>query len=300
LPCLGDIPTINITEGCAHACTYCYTQGYSGYPGPGRVILFENTAELVRSELARMRHRPRRVYFSPSSDAFQPLPEVQEVTYQTMAVLLEGDLEVAFLTKGAVGERFLLLFAKSPSRVYAQIGITTLDERLWRTFEPGAASPSQRLDTIEGLMRIGVPTKARLDPLIPDLTDTDASLSGLLFELERREVRHAAASYLFLREPFAGRLVEEMARLDEPRTPRVQWGWRSMAAGVGGGRMMDSDERRTRFSRLEALAARSGISVHVCRCKNPDLSSALGCRISGPTSRPADTPTLPLFDANQR
>lgn len=299
LPCLGDMPTINITEGCAHGCTYCYTQGYSGYPGPGRVILFENTAELVRSELAGKHHRPRRVYFSPSSDAFQPLPEVQEATYQTMAVLLEGDLEIAFLTKGTVGKRFLLLFAKSPSRVFAQIGITTLDERLWRTFEPGAASPSERLDTIEGLTRIGVLPQARLDPLIPDLTDTDANLSGVLLELERREVRHAAASYLFLRPAFACRLVEEMARLDEPRTSLVQWDWRSMAAGVGGGQMIGTEERRNRFWRLEVLAARYGIGIHVCTCKNPDLAS-LGCQIAGPTSRAPEAPALPLFDAKLR
>lgn len=98
LPCLGDMSTLNVTEGCAHGCTYCYARGYSSYPGEGRVVLIENLPELVRTELARKGRRPRRGYFSPSRDAFQPLPEIQAITYGTMATLLEAGVEVAFLT----------------------------------------------------------------------------------------------------------------------------------------------------------------------------------------------------------
>jgi len=100
LPCLSDMPTINITEGCAHGCVYCYTQGYTNYPGAGRVVVFDNIPELVRTELPRKRRKPSRVYFSPSSDAFQPLQAVQAVTYETMSMLLHAGVEVAFLTKG--------------------------------------------------------------------------------------------------------------------------------------------------------------------------------------------------------
>ncbi len=60
LPCLKAFPTINITEGCAHGCIYCYTRGYSNYPGDGRVVLFENTPDLVSQELSRKRRKPRR------------------------------------------------------------------------------------------------------------------------------------------------------------------------------------------------------------------------------------------------
>ena len=299
LPCLRDIPTINITEGCAHGCAYCYTQGYSNYPGAGRVILFDNTPDLVRSEMSRRRRRPRRVYFSPSSDPFQPVPEVQETTYQTMAVLLEGGVEVAFLTKGAVGERFLSLFAKMPGRVFAQVGITTLDHRLWQAFEPAAASPSQRLDMMERLVRTGIATTARLDPLIPDLTDTEAGLTSLLSELQLREVRDVAASYLFLRPAFTSRLTAQMRRVGASPPSGVRWSWRGMAAGVGGARMLGTEDRRSRFGQLETLAARYGIGVHVCSCKNPDLGCTSACRIAGPTPESPQTQTLPLFAPKQ-
>ena len=296
LPCLSDIPTINITEGCAHECLYCYTRGYSNYPGPGRVVLFENTVELVQAELARKRRRPRRVYFSPSSDPFQPLPEVQDVTYRTMAILLEAGIEVAFLSKGDLGERFWALFAKHPALVFAQIGITTLDERLWQAFEPGSAAPSQRLETISRLAQIGIATSARLDPLIPDLTDSEASLTALLAQLRYRRIQSVAGSYLFLRPAFARRVTEQLRAIPGSPAGICNWVWQPFADGAGGGQMIQTVERRQRFSRLKTLAEAYGIEVHVCTCKNPDLSPGFGCQIAGPAPSPPPAGTLPLFD----
>ncbi|MHC4695656.1 MAG: hypothetical protein ACYTFA_02815 [Planctomycetota bacterium] len=53
IPCLGDVCAINITQGCAVGCGYCYIQGYSGYLGPDKIVLYENTADLLASELRR-------------------------------------------------------------------------------------------------------------------------------------------------------------------------------------------------------------------------------------------------------
>ena len=58
---LSKISTINITTGCFHNCIYCYTKGYSQYPGDGKVILFSNTAEKLSEELARKRKKPQAV-----------------------------------------------------------------------------------------------------------------------------------------------------------------------------------------------------------------------------------------------
>ena len=295
LPCLGAIPTINVTEGCAHGCAYCYTQGYSGFPGQNRVVLFDNTADLVRAELARKRRRPRRVYFSPSCDPFQPVGDVQDVTFDTMSALLGQGVEVAFLTKGTVSERFLSLFAGRPDRVFAQIGITTLGEDLTRALEPQAASAALRLHVIESLTDTRVATRARLDPLVPDLTDTEVNLRPLLGALSQRGVRSIAASYLFLRPAFARRVIERLRALARWSHPADAWPWCRFADGVGGGQMLARHSRRQRLNRLRRLAAEHGIDTHVCACKNPDLSIASNCHIAGPTPPPARHDTAPLF-----
>jgi DNA repair photolyase len=285
------MPTINVTEGCAHGCVYCYTQGYSGYPGAGRITLLENIPELVETELKRKRHKPGRVYFSPSSDAFQPVPDVLDVTYRTMANLLEHGVEVAFLTKGVVPERFGRLFADAHANVFAQVGITTLDEDIRRVIEPNAASAMQRLEDISGLVPSGASVRARLDPLIPGLTDTVENLEPLLAELQRLGVRSVAASYLFLRPGFGQRLshVPGLANAKE-------WAWHCFADGVGGGKMIDAEHRRKGFARLASLAAEHAINVHTCACKNPDLPDSANCQIAGPSSEQGFLPNAPLFE----
>lgn len=281
IPCLRQLPTINITEGCALGCTYCYIQGYPHYPEPHRVVLFDNTAEVVERELKRKRHMPSRVYFSPSSDAFQYPPEVQEVTFQTMSVLLDAGVEVSFLTKGFIPERFIRLFASTPALVFAQVGITTLETSLWKRFEPRTSPPLNRLEYLRAIAEAGVTTTVRLDPLFPDVTDTEENLVPLLQCLREAGIRHAAASYIFLRPPFAAKIGEQVNRLGATRAERTPWAYQRFANGCGGGRMIAGEERARRFARLANLGQRFDIHIAPCRCKNPELAST-ECQIAGP------------------
>jgi DNA repair photolyase len=278
VPCLRGLSVINLTEGCALGCVYCYAQGYTRYPGDGRVAVFADTPERLRAELRRKRKWPRRVCFSSASDAFQDLPQVQDAAFRTMQVLLEAGIEVALLTKGFVGEQFFALFRQCPGRVFAQIGITTLDRRWWAAFEPRTAPPALRLDTMRALIDSGVPTTARLDPLIPDLTDTAKNLVPLLAALHRAGVRAAAASYLFLRSAFAARVNGRIQRLGGAENSA--WKYVRFDGGLSGGRVIATGERQRRFARLRALADSVGIRLNVCRCKNPDVVAGR-CEVAG-------------------
>lgn len=285
IPCLHRLPTLNVTEGCCLGCTYCYIQGYTHYPGKDTIVLFANTAEILREELSRKRKRTRRVYFSPSSDAFQYIPEVQEVSFQAMSVLLEHGVEVSFLTKGFVTDRFLALFSAHREAVFAQIGISTLDKSVWRCFEPRTAPPTQRLQTIRRLREIGIATTARLDPLIPDLTDTEARLSQVLDGLRDVGITSAAASFLFTRPAFAKSLSDQISAWRLPTANSVEWEYQEFRGGNGGGRMIGPAERRRRFERLAALAKRFRIAIRPCRCKNPEFGAG-DCHIAGPAEQP--------------
>ncbi len=287
IPCLKTLPTINITQGCALGCSYCYIQGYANCPGPDRVILFENTTELVKDELSRKRRPPSRVYFSPSSDAFQYLPEVQEVAAATMAVLLDAGVEVSFLTKGFISERFLRLFACAPQLVFAQIGITTLDTDFWKCVEPRTAPPHKRIEYMRALLDLGVATTARLDPLFPDVSDAAASLTPLRKSLRDAGVRHAAASYLFLRPNCSKTVIGQPDTFPLSPDARTPWQYQRFENGGGGGRMIACEDRSRRFAHLAVLGQDFGISITPCRCKNPTLASTV-CGIAGPS-----TPQIP-------
>jgi len=179
LRCLSKIPTINITSGCFHNCIYCYTKGYSQYPGDGKVILFADTAEKPEEELARKRKKPQAVYFCPSCDPFQPIPEILDQTYKTMEILLRAGIGVQFVTKTIVPPNFIRLFSGYSDFVCAQVGLTCVDDDIRKIFEPRTASVSDKLATLEKLVEIGITTGARADPLIHGVMDSDRALIKL-------------------------------------------------------------------------------------------------------------------------
>jgi DNA repair photolyase len=98
------------------------------------------------------------------------------------------------------------LLLSHAEKVRAEIGIITLDEDAARTFEPSAATPKVRLDQMATLVAGGVATEARLDPILPGLTDTPDALRGLFSALANVGVKRAAASTLFLRPSISASL----------------------------------------------------------------------------------------------
>jgi DNA repair photolyase len=285
IPCLQRLPTVNVTLGCAHGCGYCYIQGYANYPGDEQIVLFTNTAGLIRAELQSMRRKPTRVYFSPSSDAFQYQPEVRAVSLESMKVLLEAGIEVAFLSKGFLTAECYELFARHPGKVFAQIGITTTDQKLSRLIEPRAAPPRMRIESIRRLVELGITVRPRLDPLIPDITDTLENLDALFDELAKLGVRSASASFLFIRSGFAGKVKTHYAQLGQG-FGQARWKHQSFADSCGSAKSLDESDRRKRFERVNEIGQRYGIEVDICTCKNPEFNGP-GCSIASAT-RPVE------------
>jgi DNA repair photolyase len=298
LPCMGRMPAINLTAGCAHECVYCYAQGYCSYPGRGRVFLYANLLEKLRHELASKRNKPAAVMFSPSSDPFQPLPEVLDLAFSVMEYLLRSGIGVIFLTKGKIPRRHLDLFAAHAPLVRAHVGITTLDRRQSRMVEPGAASPLARLKQMQALVAGGVATQARLDPILPGLTDRPDGLHALCAALSKAGITEISASTLFLRPALVSALRQQLDRAEMPGAPRNQSTLNRLLAAfararwlrIGGGGAailaLPPARRRLIFNWLSTIARQYDIAVHVCGCKNPDLGAGQ-CDMAGLWSPPA-------------
>lgn len=283
LACLSRIPTVNLTMGCAHGCLYCYTRGYRVYPGEETVQVYENTLELLRRELQRKRHKPAAVYFSPASDLFQPVPEVLDLAYHVLEHIFSCGVGVAFLTKGVIPERHMSLLSRNAELVRAQIGLITPDNGLLRVFEPNAAPVTVRLAQMKQLTASGIKTQVRIDPILPAVTDDEQTLGELCRAAADTGVTDVAASVLFLRPPVARRLRQASGSSVLPA--------RCLDAFVNGGKMgihaqhssviaLTTGQREQIFGRLESIAARYGLAVKRCACKNPDLASGT-CSIAG-------------------
>lgn len=283
LACLSRTPTVNLTAGCAHDCLYCYSRGFSNHPGEGRVALYTNALEKIRGELDRKRKPPRSVYFSPASDPFQPVPQLLDLAYDIMALLLERGIGVAVLTKGEIPPRHMSLLTEHSALVSAQVGLITLDEQLAAIFEPHAAPPLLRLKQAEALADAGIPVRVRLDPILPGLTDDAASLRKLLSHIARAGVSDVVAAFLYLRPAIAGSLRRRLPDAGicetllshyqgQPRTP--------IRATKSTVIALPREHRLQILRRVEQAAEAYEITVHGCACKNPDISSQ-ACGIAG-------------------
>lgn len=297
LACLSVMPTINLTAGCLHDCAYCYIRGYSTYPGESRILLYENTLQKLRDELTRRQTKPHAVYFSPSSDLFQPVPEVLELAEAVLNFLFGKGIGVAFLTKGRIPDHMLRLLIDHAKLVQAQVGIITLDEDISQSFEPNAAGPRRRLNQMEALITGGVPTEARLDPILPGLTDADRSATPLFSALAQAGVKRAAAGVLFLRPAIVQSLtrnVPDKEMLDSllgAYRERQQIGIRANGSSV---QTLPPEVRREIFARMREAAGVYGIELSVCACKNPDLARG-SCNIAGTWPRRQPRAVQPLL-----
>jgi DNA repair photolyase len=297
LACLSHMPTINLTAGCAHGCLYCYTRGYTNYPGTNKVAIYANTLAKLQEELPRKRKKPKAVYFSPSSDLFQPIPELLDLTYDILHFLLNAGIGVAFVTKGEIPKRHRKLLIDHAELVSGQIGIITLDPDITAVFEPYTAPPYARLAQMEELIKHEIAIDARLDPILPGLTDDEDSLDSLCKALTQIGIRNIAASVLFLRPAVAiafKRHIQDKVMLDKLLGAFSDRARLSIHAGNSEVFALPQKYRLEILERLEMAAARHGLRVHVCTCKNPDISTN-SCNISGsrgPTNNPKKPSTL--------
>lgn len=297
LACLSTLPTVNITAGCLHDCVYCYARAYSGYPGDGVAVLYGDTPQRLERELSRAKSKPHAVYFSPSSDLFQPHPDIQRCADEVLQVLFSHRVGVVFLSKGAIPEAAMRLIEAHAGLVQAQIGLLSTDAEIARTFEPGAAAPVVRLAQMERLVAAGVQTVARVDPILPGISDGDEAFDRLFSAIHDTGVRVAAAGILYTRPG----IVMGLRRAAGPMARGVP----AMLSRFGGDRNVDlrgagtrvialpEVERRQIIERASRYASEHEIRLRVCACKNPDIASG-SCGIAGAWHRPVRPRQLAL------
>ena len=295
--CLEGIPTLNITNGCLFQCTYCYARGYSQAPKGGEVYLYTNLPNLLEEELSKKRAFPQWVILNTSSDCFQSHPDILNVTYRVIEILLDYGIGISFLTKGTIPLRFFNLFGRSPEKIFSQIGIVSLSESYWKRYEPNTPSPEKRLENIQGFKEIGIIPEIRIDPIIPFVTDTETEAKRLFGRLSEMGIKKVTLSHLHLRPAIERQLMRELSPLHQRLIEscfRTQE-WKTMGSSKKT-KLLPKPIREKSYKRMKEMAESFGITALVCQCKNPDLKGDLcgSSRVKSVLSKRAPK-QLPLF-----
>lgn len=274
LPCLSRYHTINLFSGCPNACWYCYAQSFESHPGWGRVIYYDNTLDSLRKELPRKRRRPELVYFSTACEPFIPYGFILNDLFTIMKLLLDEGIFLLISTKSEIPERFISLFAHYPGKVHVQVGMTTIQESIRHFLEPNTASVSVRLNNLRKLVQQDVRVDLRMDPLVPELTDTEESFAALLGEASNQGVEHTVASYMFLRPSINIPLSLSFNEWSFRKIARTYYTHRiEDYCGSGIISVVPPAYRREKFEQLKMTAGEYGISLNLCRCKNGDITA---------------------------
>jgi DNA repair photolyase len=149
--------------GCDHRCRYCYCPGimrgaWNDTPRP------RSLAGLGREAVGAS----RQILLCFMSDPYCAAERTHRNTRHALEILHAARCSVAILTKGGARclDDFAMFRAWPDSRVKVGATLTFRSAARCAEWEPGAATPDDRLDTLRQLHAAGVKTWASIEPVI--------------------------------------------------------------------------------------------------------------------------------------
>lgn len=167
----------NLYRGCGHGCIYCYGPEFTYIdredfimpsPRPEVIKRLERDAPIAAETYDGL---DRRVLLCFTCDPYQPIDEIYQLSAQAIKILHSNGFTVNILTKA--GKRaegaFELL---RPGDQFATT-LTFLNDERSRLWEPLAALPMDRIDTLRKAHDLGIETWVSLEPVIDPAVSMD-------------------------------------------------------------------------------------------------------------------------------
>jgi DNA repair photolyase len=213
--------SLNPYMGCAHRCTFCYVRHFeqrADRPSDDRygrsIRIKSNVAEVLRGELARRSWGREQVALGTATDPYQPAEGRFRLTRACLTELDASWTPFSIVTRGPLVVRDVDLLQQAGRRAGAEVcfSLPTLDERVWRTTEPGTAPPASRLEAVRRLARAGVEVGVGVAPVLPGLSDAPEQLTAVVRAARAAGARTIWASVVHLRPGVREHFLEALER----------------------------------------------------------------------------------------
>ena len=160
---------LNLYLGCTHRCRYCYAphalqrtaDNYFAKPAPRRDVL-----KYLEKDLSQNQY-DKQILLSFIGDIYCETSDDNQTTSEALRLLNAFHAPVAVLSKG--GSRILRdmdVFRTFGDRIAVGATLTFYDECKSREWEPGAALPTDRLETLKILHDSGIKTFVSFEPVV--------------------------------------------------------------------------------------------------------------------------------------
>jgi DNA repair photolyase len=212
--------SLNPYMGCVHQCTFCYVRAFelrADRPFDdryGRSIRVKvNVAEVLRRELARASWRHDPVAVGAATDPYQPAEGRYRLTRACIEAFVEAHNPFNVITRGPLIVRDVDVLQEAARRaeVSVNFSVPTLDDRVWRTTEPGTAPPRQRLRALKRLVDAGIKAGVGMAPILPGISDRPEQLREVVRAAREAGATHLWANLLHLRPGTREHFLEHLA-----------------------------------------------------------------------------------------
>jgi DNA repair photolyase len=214
--------TVNPYRGCAMGCRYCYatyTHEYLGLTDPDTFhtavwVKRGGEAETARRLRIAVR-RGERIAIGSATDPYQPGEADERVTRRFLELCAQHrGIRLGLITKGALVLRDIDLLRRihQRGRLSVSVSLISTDAELLRRIEPWAPPPLVRLEVLRRLAEADLDVGLAALPILPGLTDDEATLDALFARTAAAGVRRFNAGLLFLRSPTRERYLAFIER----------------------------------------------------------------------------------------
>ena len=213
--------SLNPYMGCVHRCTFCYVRHFeqrADRPSDDRygrsIRVKPNVAEVLRRELARRSWERDEVALGTATDPYQPAEGRFRLTRACLVELDAAWTPYSIVTRGPLVVRDIDVLQEASTRAGVEVflSLPTLDDRVWRTTEPGTAPPASRLEAVRRLAAAGIDVGVGIAPILPGLSDDPAQLEAVVRAARAAGARTIWASVVHLRPGVREHFLEALAR----------------------------------------------------------------------------------------
>jgi DNA repair photolyase len=242
--------TFNPYTGCDHTCVYCYASSYipkffNCRPKKDLVPRLKREAVKLKGEL---------ISIANSSDPYPKLEAETGLMRKCLEILSKHDCKVQIVTKSNLVVRDADLLKKMRSMV--TLTITT--DNISKILEPKAPSSSERLKAAETLVKKGIPTSVRIDPIIPFVNDNPENLAETLASIG---VKHITSSTYKVKPDNWKRFSTALPETAEKLKPL----YFEKGDRIGGYVYLPEKLRLELMEKVATLAEKHGIKFGTCR-----------------------------------
>jgi len=250
---------------CAHRCEYCYAVKFPSFVGETqpRLRLLEQVQSMAKNTKLKLP-----VMLSDCTDPYQPLEKDYGITRGCIEVLAKQGFPLLMVTKSNMVVRDVDIFKQTPTVV--AVTITTPREEIASLIEPYAPSPEKRLSALQKIGENGIPTVARIDPILPGINDNVKDFEGLVSSLVSVGVRQVTvATMKLVRGAFPEMRQTHPGMWNKLTNEYADGVW------LAGYKYLHEERRRKILETLRPIVLRHGLSFAACREGLPQLNTAL-------------------------